>query len=216
MLAEVRKFRQGIMILDQRPSSLVGGVLDNALINIMCRLNDRSGFEHLSHVLNLDPAQQRYARTRLRAGQTLVLDASSGLPVLLRAPLVVDVLRSKNIPLSEELKQTAENARKANLLCPEFITPSQAPGRNTQATILASIWGELSKVLEDKVAAEVLQAINTQDWTTTRNRIRGWLLQHRRELNPLLENTIFIKIIENIHPADMEELLREFSLQVQQ
>lgn len=53
MLAEVRKFEQGVMVLDQRPSSLVGGVLDNSLVNIMFRLNDRVGFEHLSNVLNL-------------------------------------------------------------------------------------------------------------------------------------------------------------------
>ena len=41
MLAEVRKYGQGVMLLDQRPGSLVGGVMDNAYLVALHRLNER-------------------------------------------------------------------------------------------------------------------------------------------------------------------------------
>ena len=45
--------------MDQRPSRLVGGVLDNAYIKILTLLSDRVGFDRLSDELNLNEAQQR-------------------------------------------------------------------------------------------------------------------------------------------------------------
>lgn len=120
LLAEVRKFGQGIMVLDQRPSSLVGGVLDNALINIMCRLHDRAGFEHLSHVLNLSPEQQQHAHTSLKPGDALMLDGQSGQPVLLRAPNVVDALVKRH-DLAEEVSLMQRNADRAGLKTPEAV-----------------------------------------------------------------------------------------------
>jgi len=195
MLAEVRKFRQGIMILDQRPSSLVGGVLDNALINIMCRLNDRSGFEHLSHVLNLDPAQQRYARTRLRAGQTLVLDASSGLPVLLRAPLVVDVLRGKNLSLAEERRRMADNAREAGVLCPEAIASVGVSCPKPGGGALEGVWYPLLDSLRAEVLSDIEPLILAGDSDGARRVIRAWLMQSRRTVNPLMEKTVLLQIL---------------------
>jgi len=211
MLAEVRKFRQGIMILDQRPSSLVGGVLDNAMINLMCRLNDRGGFEHLSHVLNLSPAQQRYARTRLRAGQTLTLDATSGQPVLLRAPLMVETLRDQCHAPEAELRRMRENAQGVGVVCPEVATVQVTVPSVTENTAIGSIWTELSSMLDEKMSADVAQAASFQDWAAARNRIRDWLLQHRRELNPLLETTIFAQIVYDMRLPDAEALVNEFS-----
>jgi len=210
MLAEVRKFRQGIMILDQRPSSLVGGVLDNAMINIMCRLNDRGGFEHLSHVLNLSPVQQRYARTRLRAGQTLTLDATSGQPVLMRAPLMVETLRDQCPAPEEELRKMHDHARKAGVVCPAVVVTQSVGQSGVESTVVASIWAELSSMLDEKMMADVVQAAYRQDWATARNRIRDWLLQHRRELNPLLETTVFAQIVQDMRLPDIEALVSEF------
>ncbi|HCR55205.1 MAG TPA: hypothetical protein DIW27_12365 [Cytophagales bacterium] len=113
LLAEVRKFHQGIMILDQRPSSLIGGVLDNSDINIMCRLNDRAGFEHLSNVTNLSPEQQKYARTRFQPGDAVLLDKDSGLPVLIKAEYVVDDLLKA---YQENFALMRENADRYGLL----------------------------------------------------------------------------------------------------
>jgi len=84
MLAEVRKYGQGVMIIDQRPGSLVGGVIDNAYLVAMHRLNEEKGFRQFVQQLNLNADQQRYVRSELRPGQMVVLDRRSGAPVLLR------------------------------------------------------------------------------------------------------------------------------------
>ncbi|WP_230205241.1 ATP-binding protein [Parafrankia elaeagni] len=84
LLAEVRKYHQGVMILDQRPGSLVGGVIDNAYLVAMHRLGERTGFEHLSDMLNLNAEQRRFARVGLDVGEAVVLDRLLGAPVLIR------------------------------------------------------------------------------------------------------------------------------------
>jgi hypothetical protein len=119
MLAECRKFGQGIMILDQRPSSLVGGVLDNANIKILTRLSDRSGFERLSMELNLSEDQQRHARTRLNPGDAIMADWKSGQPVLIRSANVSDGLKKGRLDKEREHAQMIRNAEQWRLLSPE-------------------------------------------------------------------------------------------------
>lgn len=84
MLAEVRKYGQGVMIIDQRPGSLVGGVIDNAYLVALHRLNEEKGFRQFVQQLNLNADQQRFVRSELKPGQMVVLDRRSGTPVLLR------------------------------------------------------------------------------------------------------------------------------------
>lgn len=170
MLAEVRKFKQGIMVLDQRPSSLVGGVLDNALINIMCRLNDRVGFEHLSNVLNLSPAQQRYARTRLKPGDALVLDAESGQPVLTRAPEVIDGLRAAHLSPNQERERMYANARRAELLPPEAEQVRKQPAA-------ASAVGDTFVSRDEDYAwlQAIKIALDREDWPGVDTQLRVWL-----------------------------------------
>jgi len=110
MLAEVRKFGQGIMVMDQRPSSLVGGVLDNAFVKLLMRLSDREGFDRLSHELNLSEAHQRYARTRLRAGDAIMLDRDSGQPVLIRGVNLKDSLEGGKPKATEQIARVRSNA----------------------------------------------------------------------------------------------------------
>ncbi len=136
MLAEMRKFRQGVMVLDQRPSSLIGSVLDNARINLMGRLNDAEGFQRLSYVLNLNEEQQRFARTRLQAGQTLTVDTASGLPVLFRPPSVRDELLDtiNNDPSINLRERSQANANTRELHVPPRSTASPAkPQRQANA-----------------------------------------------------------------------------------
>jgi|GEM_PF-5535379 len=84
MLAEVRKYGQGVMIIDQRPGSLVGGVIDNAYLVALHRLNEEKGFRQFVQQLNMNADQQRFVRSELRPGQMVVLDRRSGTPVLVR------------------------------------------------------------------------------------------------------------------------------------
>lgn len=128
MLAECRKFGQGIMILDQRPSSLVGGVLDNANIKILTRLSDRHGFERLAMELNLSEDQQRHARTRLGPGDAIMADWKSGQPVLIRSGNVSKGLKRGRLGKEAEREQMLANAARWKVLSPPaeaYITARQ-------------------------------------------------------------------------------------------
>ena len=217
MLAEVRKFRQGIMILDQRPSSLVGGVLDNALVNIMCRLNDRAGFEHLRNVLNLNPAQERYVRTRMSPGDTVLLDAISGTPVLVRTDNVIDQLRQNRLPPDRELNQITRNAEKSQLLSPTVDTSKDSlrlsggsPHQTSQLWHMS--WADWDATADDDLKRKVKQAIGAEDWQNARRQIRTWIMQNRQPANQMLENMVFAGIanaVSNGRPEDAIAAFRE-------
>jgi hypothetical protein len=87
MLAEVRKYRQGVLLLDQRPGSLVGGCIDNAYLVAMHRLNEKKSFDQFCDMLNLGPDQRRFARVGLRPGEAVLLDREAGMPFLLQPPV---------------------------------------------------------------------------------------------------------------------------------
>ena len=151
MLAEVRKFGQGILVMDQRPSSLVGGVLDNSYIKILTRLSDRQGFDRLASELNLNEAQQRYARTRLKTGDAIMIDRDAGQPVLMRSEDAKSGLEPPS-PENEEQakKQQSEmiarmkaNAKRADLKPPDFtryVEPGASGGHASAANIPAADW----------------------------------------------------------------------------
>lgn len=141
MLAEVRKFGQGIMTLDQRPSSLVGGVLDNAFVKILTRLSDKVGFERLSEELNLDEAQRRFAHTRLKAGDAILLDREAGMPVLVRGDNVKDALEENKLEGSAFTDQARANAERWNLVPPE-------PGEEEEAFAPSEMVPEVPKATE--------------------------------------------------------------------
>ncbi|TGX53529.1 ATP-binding protein [Sphingomonas gei] len=129
MLAEVRKFGQGILVMDQRPSSLVGGVLDNSYIKILTRLSDRPGFERLANELNLNDAQQRYARTRLKTGDAIVIDRDAGQPVLMRSEDAKGPLEKGPFPNEDLIAQMRANAEAKGLVPPEaapYVEPGNA------------------------------------------------------------------------------------------
>jgi hypothetical protein len=120
MLAEVRKFGQGIMTLDQRPSSLVGGVLDNAFVKILTRLSDRVGFDRLADELNLNEAQRAFAHTRLKAGMAILLDRDAGMPVLMRGDNVKDALEERQLEGEAFTAQVKANAQRFGLVPPDI------------------------------------------------------------------------------------------------
>jgi hypothetical protein len=124
MLSEVRKFGQGILTMDQRPSSLVGGVLDNAYVKILTRLSDREAFERLSAELNLNEAQQRFARTRLMAGDAILLDRKAGQPVLVRAENLSETVKQE---LPDKVCFAAVKANTTREKRLPLVTPEAAP-----------------------------------------------------------------------------------------
>jgi hypothetical protein len=143
MLAEVRKFGQGILVMDQRPSSLVGGVLDNSYIKILTRLSDRQGFERLANELNLNEAQQRYARTRLKTGDAILIDRDAGQPVLMRSQDAKSPLEKGPFPNEDLVAQMRANATRAELDPPPavpYVEPGSGEGAAQAADLPAAAW----------------------------------------------------------------------------
>lgn len=163
MLAEVRKFRQGILVMDQRPSSLVGGVLDNAYIKILTRLSDRVGFDRLSSELNLSEAHQRYARTRLKTGDAILLDRDAGQPVLMRSENVKQALEHARLSPDETIERMRANVAAAKLIPPDDVDYVE-PG--------ASASLDLSKVPTTSASPAATSNVSgSRDWMVERSKI---------------------------------------------
>ena len=176
MLAECRKFGQGIAILDQRPSSLVGGVMDNAYTNVLMRLLDARGFEGMKAALNLDAEQERYARTRLAPGEAVVLDRRSGQPVLIRAPFVHgDLKKAMEILRAEWASEAAEPPDDAALL----QTQANAVRRGVETAAIRTEAGEtMPEAVRDEVAGMLYPEPPRID--RARYRIGRWLRDEGR------------------------------------
>lgn len=84
ILAEVRGFGEGLVIAEQIPTLLVQGAIGNTYLKIMHWLEDAHSFQLFSQIMNLNPAQQEYART-LTAGFA-VIRSPYGQPVHIKVP----------------------------------------------------------------------------------------------------------------------------------
>jgi hypothetical protein len=173
MLAEVRKYGQGVMLLDQRPGSLVGGAIDNAFVVCMHRLNEEKSFAQFSLLLNLTPDQQRFARTELRPGEMITLDRRSGLPVLVR-------------PENErtDLQEWTDVEMRETMLIRRRELTLDDPGSARTEMIEAAI---LAQELENDVRklAKILEPISPADQIADAIQIR--VLEVTRGLNAKLE-----------------------------
>ena len=66
MLAEIRAFGQGIVIVEQIPTKIVGDAIKNTNLKIMLRLTSRDDREYLGEAMNFTESQKRFVAT-LRA-----------------------------------------------------------------------------------------------------------------------------------------------------
>lgn len=92
LLAEVRGYKQGIIVADQSPSELVPAVFANTATHIMHQVRDPVSFEMMTSSFVLTPAQQSYAR-QLEVGQA-ISETARGSAVHIQPPNVSDPLRS--------------------------------------------------------------------------------------------------------------------------
>ncbi len=221
MLAEVRKFGQGIMTLDQRPSSLVGGVLDNAFLKILTRLSDRVGFERLAEELNLDESQKRFAHTRLQAGDAILLDRNAGMPVLVRADNVKDALEENQLSEADFVQQVQANAERFDLVPPEplevqLLAPAEAPKAAAAAPEPVRKGGALDKILEKAREAftyEAHQALSATppDIDAAKRAVDRGLDTERSAFNQWA-----VGMFEQLKWTELEDLAKKYKLKAAQ
>lgn len=76
--------------------------------------------------------------------------------------------------------------------------------------MLGAVWEPLEETVDEALIKAVQQAVEQDDWASTRRAIRTWLTRHRAAVNPLLEQTVFAWIAERFGGADATSLLEAF------
>jgi hypothetical protein len=102
MLAEIRAFGQGLMIVEQIPTKIVSEAIKNTNLKIMLRLTSRDDREYLGEAMNFSESQKRFITSLKATGDEVnfvVFEEGIEQPLLLTLPLGQD--RSR--PLYEAL-----------------------------------------------------------------------------------------------------------------
>ena len=93
MLAEIRAFGQGIVIVEQIPTKIVSEAIKNTNLKMMLRLTSKDDRDYLGETMNFTPEQNRFV-TSLRAlpgegVQFVVFEEGIDQPLLLNLPLPI-------------------------------------------------------------------------------------------------------------------------------
>lgn len=83
MLAEIRAYGEGIIIVEQIPTKLISDVIKNTNLKIMHRITAQDDREYLGASMNFDEQQKQFV-TNLRRGEAIAFEENLDHPVLLR------------------------------------------------------------------------------------------------------------------------------------
>lgn len=81
MLAEIRAYGEGLVVVEQIPSKLVSEVVKNTNLKIMHRITSLDDREYLGESMNFDELQKKYV-TNLKRGEAVLYEESLDYPVL--------------------------------------------------------------------------------------------------------------------------------------
>jgi hypothetical protein len=91
MLAEIRAFRQGLVIVEQIPTKLVPAAVKNTNLKIMLRLTSRDDRDYLGEAMSFNESQKQFVNfLRAEKGnqvQYVAFDENVDQPILLSLPL---------------------------------------------------------------------------------------------------------------------------------
>lgn len=85
MLAEVRAYGQGLVIVEQIPTKIVPEAIKNTNLKVMLRMSSKEDREYLGEAMNLNPIQKRFV-TGLQPGQCVVFEECVEEPLHLTVP----------------------------------------------------------------------------------------------------------------------------------
>ena len=94
ILAEIRSYGQGIVVVDQIPSKLIPDVLKNTDVKIAHRLADKEDREVLGGTMNLTPEQMKDV-AKLKPGEGIVYFGGLRQAIKIKVPLVSKVEKEK-------------------------------------------------------------------------------------------------------------------------
>ena len=92
ILAEIRSYGQGIVVVDQIPSKLIPDVLKNTDVKIAHRLADKEDREVLGGTMNLSSEQMKDV-ARLRPGEAVVYYGELRQAIKIKVPIVGEVVQ---------------------------------------------------------------------------------------------------------------------------
>lgn len=92
ILAEIRSYGQGIVVVDQIPSKLIPDVLKNTDVKIAHRLADKEDREILGGTMNLSSEQMKDV-ARLRPGEAVVYYGELRQAIKIKVPIVGEVVQ---------------------------------------------------------------------------------------------------------------------------
>jgi hypothetical protein len=83
MLAEIRAYGEGIVIVEQIPTKLISDAIKNTNLKIMHRITSHEDREYLGEAMNFNEQQKRFVSS-LRRGEAVVFEEHLDHPVLVR------------------------------------------------------------------------------------------------------------------------------------
>lgn len=92
ILAEIRSYGQGIVVVDQIPSKLIPDVLKNTDVKVAHRLADKEDREVLGGTMNLSSEQMKDV-ARLRPGEAVVYYGGLRQAIKIKVPIVGEVVQ---------------------------------------------------------------------------------------------------------------------------
>jgi DNA helicase HerA-like ATPase len=89
MLAEIRAFGQGIMIVEQIPTKIISEAIKNTNLKVMLRLTSKEDREYLGEAMNFTEVQKRFVtnlKTSTEGINFVVFEEGIEQPLLLSLP----------------------------------------------------------------------------------------------------------------------------------
>jgi DNA helicase HerA-like ATPase len=105
ILAEIRAYGQGIVIVEQIPTKIVPDAVKNSNLKIMCRLTSKEDRDFLGEAMDLNEEQKRFVGS-LKPVQFIAFEEKLDQPLLLTLPLPIEspaVLRAGKTQADYEL-----------------------------------------------------------------------------------------------------------------
>lgn len=135
LLAEVRGFKEGILIAEQTPTELVSGAIANTYLKIGHWLEENNSFELFAQIMNLNDQQREYART-LPTGYA-ILRTDSGRPALIKVTPYIDGLEGRYDYITDDAVRTfmGEQSVKHQLNVPQYVEVSDLFREGTEQSV---------------------------------------------------------------------------------